>query len=259
MKRSNFVSSKATMAAVIFAALAACSSDVTVNDGGLADARRDSGSGIDTGVRDTGGGVDTGTLDVVSDTGTGMDSGTNDSGTTDTGTRPDTGTNDTGASDTGGGTDGAVTCGTTTCATGLACCPYTNRCYDRRCLACCMPVIDAGSDSGPAGCVDNSMCAATDYCSGTTCGGPGTCIVRPEICTTLFDPVCACDGRTYSNACTAAAAGQRVASRGACSPVPDAGGPMCTSSTMCPTGSLCCLSTGRCYDRRCLACCMPMP
>jgi hypothetical protein len=45
----------------------------------------------------------------------------------------------------------------------------------------------------------------------------GVCKVRPEICPAIFDPVCGCDGKTYSNDCSRQSAEIALAHKGACS------------------------------------------
>jgi hypothetical protein len=52
------------------------------------------------------------------------------------------------------------------------------------------------------------MCGATD--------APGRCMYKPQVCIQILKPVCGRDGRTYSNACVAAAAGTSVSSEGPC-------------------------------------------
>jgi hypothetical protein len=70
--------------------------------------------------------------------------------------------------------------------------------------------------------VGNTTCNEGQFCTWTPaaiCGAAdagGTCQYKPELCPAIFNPVCACDGTTYSNECVAARAGTSVSSLGAC-------------------------------------------
>lgn len=67
-------------------------------------------------------------------------------------------------------------------------------------------------------CKQSSDCGSGEYCQFPwgECGGTGTCQVRPRICNRVWNPVCGCDGRSYSNACNAAGAGESVKYGGEC-------------------------------------------
>lgn len=68
-------------------------------------------------------------------------------------------------------------------------------------------------------CSSNEDCGDGNYCHFANCGDAiGTCRQRPQACPAIADPVCGCDGRTYGNACEAAAAGVSIRSKGICPP-----------------------------------------
>ena len=92
--------------------------------------------------------------------------------------------------------------------------------YGNACAAAAAGVnVDYLGECRQKYCFGNNMCGADEYCLFEPCAvETGVCVLRPEICPDVWDPVCGCDNRTYSNACAAAANGMSVAHRGACQP-----------------------------------------
>ncbi|MFW6057994.1 MAG: Kazal-type serine protease inhibitor family protein [Persicimonas sp.] len=95
---------------------------------------------------------------------------------------------------------------------------YSNDCEAR---AAGVSVDYQGVCQSPDGCTDNADCATGEYCafdSAAQCGASGTGVCSPsaEACPQHYDPVCGCDGRTYSNDCMASSHGVSVVHDGAC-------------------------------------------
>jgi hypothetical protein len=109
-------------------------------------------------------------------------------------------------------------------------CGCDDKSYDNPCLAVAAGVSVAsvgacGSGGGAEFCggfAGRQCSLASQYCdfpASTMCGSGdqgGTCKDKPQVCDDLYMAVCGCDGKTYSNACRASAAGVSVLASGEC-------------------------------------------
>jgi len=112
-------------------------------------------------------------------------------------------------------------------------CGCDGQTYGNACEAAVAGVSVAHRGPCQAHCFGNSDCDPEHYCLFAGCAAEtGICAERPSACLDVWDPVCGCDGRTYSNACYAAMAGVTVDYDGPCVK-------MCTGNEDCDDNHYC--------------------
>jgi hypothetical protein len=98
------------------------------------------------------------------------------------------------------------------------------------------------------------QCGSGQFCElkPSTCesvaDASGTCTARPEVCDTVYKPVCGCDHKTYGNDCERQGAGVSQLHEGACKPAGGGEGATCggIAGLACADGLYCEFPSGVC-------------
>ena len=99
------------------------------------------------------------------------------------------------------------------CGDAELCCAVTGVCYDESEPELCR--VPPEDSSFP--CLTDEQCLPYEYCAGDGCAGPGGCRApSDEDCGVTLEPVCGCDGTTYTSEACAVSRGVRVAAQGEC-------------------------------------------
>lgn len=130
--------------------------------------------------------------------------------------------------------------------------------YSSECVAASRAVSVKSEGACPitTPCTKTTDCPRFYYCQqmmGCT-ATTGVCTPVPPSCSDQTDPVCGCDGKTYSNACFASLAGVNLAYRGQCNTTEE-----CSTDGDCDAGLFCQKEVGTCTDPDEVGLCTEMP
>jgi hypothetical protein len=123
--------------------------------------------------------------------------------------------------------------------------------YSNRCVAHAAGVsVRHEGECRENACNRNGDCPGGSFCQKPDgdCDGIGVCERTPLGCPDNVDPVCGCDGQTYSNRCDAQAAGISVVHEGECRVPPCRENPDCGGAQFCSKIEGDCDGTGICED-----------
>jgi hypothetical protein len=125
----------------------------------------------------------------------------------------------------------------------LPVCGCDRKTYGNRCEAAAAGVSVA-HEGVCGGCTSLLDCLPNEFCQAPIgeCAGPGECTFIEQVCPGEYDPVCGCDGETYTNRCHAAMHAVSLAYAGTCEGV--CGG---IAGIPCPDGQFCELPAGMCH------------
>jgi hypothetical protein len=105
------------------------------------------------------------------------------------------------------------------------------KCQSGKEVAGCNPGDCSVGNGSDTTCPKGQFCKLDDgHCSGT-----GSCSPAPQMCITLYQPVCGCDGKTYGNGCEANGSGQNWSAKGECGGGAD--GTCCKQDADCASGA----------------------